>query len=315
MKIRTEYKIGFVGLLTLFILYFGIMYLKGKDLFKTEKNYYAIFNDVSGLYKSNYIYLNGLKVGYIKDITNADPRAKKFLVKISIKSDIEIPNDSKIMIFSSDMLGSKALKISMGISPKAFSSDDTIQSAIENGMIDQLSDNVAPLLAKLNGAITNLDTLIVNVNSVLDKKTQANLRQSMANINSATEKIDHIALNVDGLVSSQKQRVENIINNAESITSNLKNNNDKLNNAIDNFSAISDTIAKAKLGTTIRETNLSLTSLVNILQKIDNGEGNMGLLINDDKLYKNLELSSKELKELIEDMKQHPKKYIRISFF
>lgn len=315
MKIKTEYKVGLIGVITIVILYFGIMYLKGKDLFNVETSYYAVFDDVSGLYKSNYIYLNGMKVGYIKDITNIDPHARKFLVWIAVKSEIKIPVDSKIMIFSSDMLGSKALKIDMGFSPKSFERKDTIASAIENGMLDQLSANLTPIVVRLNSVITNLDTLLVSVNHVMDKNTQADIKASMASIRQSAKNIENITVQVDGFIGSEKQKITKILSNAESITTNFRENNDKLTNAIINFNNISDTIAKAKLGTTIRETNMSLNSLSKILKSIENGEGSAGLLIKDDKLYRNLETSTKNLNSLIEDIKLNPKKYINVKIF
>lgn len=315
MKIKTEIKVGVIGVISIVILYFGIMYLKGKDLFNVETSYYAVFDDVSGLYKSNYIYLNGMKVGYIKDITNIDPHARKFLVWIAVKSEIKIPKDSKIMIFSSDMLGSKALKIDMGISPTSFEKRDTIASAVENGMLDQLSANITPIVVRLNSVITNLDTLLVSVNHVMDKNTQADIKASMASIRRSVNNIENITVQVDGLVGSEKQKITKILSNAESITANFRENNDKLTNVINNFNNISDTIAKAKLGTTIRETNMSLSSLSKILKSIENGEGSAGLLIKDDKLYRNLESSTKNLNALIEDIKQNPKKYINVRVF
>ncbi|MFA6704929.1 MAG: MlaD family protein [Bacteroidales bacterium] len=313
MKIKTEYKIGVIGLITILVLYFGIMFLKGKDLFNVETSYYAVFDDVSGLYKSNYIYLNGMKVGYIKDINMLDQSGKKFVVWIAVSGDVKIPDDSKLSIFSSDMLGSKALKINMGISKTSFEKKDTITSDIENGMIDQLANNITPIVVKLNSVMTNLDTLIVSVNNVMDSKTQANIKASMESIKNSTQNIEHITLNLDKVVESERNKIKTILTNAESITNNFKENNQALTNAINNFSNISDTIAKANLGSTITQTNLSLKSLSNILKSIEQGEGNAGLLLKDDKLYKNMENSTKKLDALIEDIKQNPKRYLKFS--
>jgi len=313
VKIKTEYKIGVIGLITILVLYFGIMFLKGKDLFNVETSYYAVFDDVSGLYKSNYIYLNGMKVGYIKDINMLDQSGKKFVVWIAVSGDVKIPDDSKLSIFSSDMLGSKALKINMGISKTSFEKKDTITSDIENGMIDQLANNITPIVVKLNSVMTNLDTLIVSVNNVMDSKTQANIKASMESIKNSTQNIEHITLNLDKVVESERNKIKTILTNAESITNNFKENNQALTNAINNFSNISDTIAKANLGKTITQTNLSLKSLSNILKSIEQGEGNAGLLLKDDKLYKNMENSTKKLDALIEDIKQNPKRYLKFS--
>ncbi|MBP6430033.1 MAG: MCE family protein [Bacteroidales bacterium] len=315
MKIKTEYKVGLVGLITILVLYFGIMFLKGKDIFNVETSYYTVFDDVSGLYKSNYIYLNGMKVGYIKDITMLDQNAKKFLVWIAVTSDVKIPNDSKVAIFASDMLGSKALKINMGMSRLNFNKKDTIPSGIENGMLDQLANNLAPIAVKLNNVMTTFDSLLTGVNNVMDRKTQENIILTMESMKNTAQNVEHISLNLDKIIESEQAKIKTILANAESITSNLKENNQALTNAINNFSNISDTIAKANLGSTIRETNMSLKTLSNILKSIENGEGNAGLLIKDDKLYKNLESSTKSLDLLIEDIKANPRKYIKLSIF
>lgn len=315
MKIKTEYKVGLIGLITILVLYFGIMFLKGKDIFNVETSYYTVFDDVSGLYKSNYIYLNGMKVGYIKDITMLDQNAKKFLVWIAVTSDVKIPVDSKIAIFASDILGSKALKINMGMSKNNFNKRDTIPSGIENGMLDQLANNLAPIAVKLNNVMTTFDSILTGVNNVMDRKTQENIMLTMESIKNTAQSVENISLNLDKIIESEQAKIKTILANAESITSNLKENNVALTNAINNFSNISDTIAKANLGTTITETNLSLKTLSNVLKAIENGEGNAGLLIKDDKLYKNLESSTKSLDLLIEDIKANPRKYIKLSIF
>lgn len=315
MKIKTEYKVGLIGLITILVLYFGIMFLKGKDIFNVETSYYTVFDDVSGLYKSNYIYLNGMKVGYIKDITMLDQNAKKFLVWIAVTSDVKIPVDSKIAIFASDILGSKALKINMGMSKNNFNKRDTIPSGIENGMLDQLANNLAPIAVKLNNVMTTFDSILIGVNNVMDRKTQENIMLTMESIKNTAQSVENISLNLDKIIESEQAKIKTILANAESITSNLKENNAALTNAINNFSNISDTIAKANLGTTITETNLSLKTLSNVLKAIENGEGNAGLLIKDDKLYKNLESSTKSLDLLIEDIKANPRKYIKLSIF
>ncbi|MCK9163526.1 MAG: hypothetical protein M0O93_04175, partial [Bacteroidales bacterium] len=188
-------------------------------------------------------------------------------------------------------------------------------SAIENGMLDQLANNITPIVVKLNSVMTNFDSLLVGVNRIMDHKTQENIILSMESIKNTAVNLDHITLNLDKILDSEKNKIRTILANTESITSNLKENNVALTNAINNFSNISDTIAKANLGKTITETNISLKTLSNILKAIENGEGNAGLLIKDDKLYKNIESSTKSLDALIEDIKENPKKYVKLSIF
>lgn len=201
------------------------------------------------------------------------------------------------------------------MSKNNFNKRDTIPSGIENGMLDQLANNLAPIAVKLNNVMTTFDSILIGVNNVMDRKTQENIMLTMESIKNTAQSVENISLNLDKIIESEQAKIKTILANAESITSNLKENNVALTNAINNFSNISDTIAKANLGTTITETNLSLKTLSNVLKAIENGEGNAGLLIKDDKLYKNLESSTKSLDLLIEDIKANPRKYIKLSIF
>ncbi len=315
MKIRTEIKVGLVAIVSITILYFGIVFLKGRDLFKVENSYYAVFDNVEGLYKSNYVYLSGMKIGYIKDIDNMDAIGRSFLVHVSIKNEIQLPDDSEIMIFSSDLLGSKALKVLPGKSQTALKNKDTICSLSEIGFLDQLSQDISPAISNLGSVIAGLDTLLTSINAVLDHNSIEHLKSGLESLRHAGENIDNFSLKLDNLMESEQRKIKNILASAEDITQNINQNNDKLNTIINNFNDISDTIARAKLGHTIRETNLSLRSLSSILTSIENGEGSIGLLLKDDSLYINLESTAKKLDELVEDIIKNPKKYLKVSVF
>jgi phospholipid/cholesterol/gamma-HCH transport system substrate-binding protein len=305
---KTEFKVGLFGLLVLVILFFGIKFLKGSDIFQKENVYYATYNDVSGMLVSSNVFINGLRVGYVKEITTTNERADNFVVAFTVRSDIKIPEDSKILLFSSDLLGSKALKLQLGNSSKIISDGDTIKSDKELGMLDNLGASISPMM-------NNLDSILSSLNNILNIQNQNSLQNTIANIETTTARLGNITTNLDNLMSSEKTKLAKIIENTESITSNLKDNNQKLTNIIQNVDNIMDSAAKANIGSTLIETGKSIERLNSVLGVIEKGKGNVGLLINDEELYKSLDNSAKNLNKLIEDIKENPKKYINVSVF
>lgn len=304
---KTEIKVGLVGLGVLILLFFGIKFLKGIDIFNKEVNYYVLYKDVSGMHQSNYIYLNGLKVGYIKSIKAMDNRAENFLVTISISSKVNMTKDSKIVLFNADMLGSKALRLELG-QGELLHKGDTIKGEREVGMLDKLGTAITPMAE-------NLDSILSATKSILNQQNRDNIQRTLANLESTSRKLNELSRQFDGLVDSEKSKIRNIIANTESITSNLKDNNERLSNIISRIDQITDTVAQANIGSTLSETSRTIERLNKVLGIIENGKGNLGLLINDEGLYRNLSESAKKLDALIEDIKANPKKYVKISVF
>lgn len=305
---KTEIKIGIFGLCVLVILFFGIKFLKGSDIFQKENTYYAYYNDVSGMLVSSNVLVNGLRVGYVKEIEATNERADNFLVTFTCSSDIKIPQDSKITLFSADLLGSKALKLQLGTSSKIIEDGDTLSSDRELGMLDNLVASVTPLM-------NNLDSILTSLNKILNAQTQTSLQNTITNLETTTSKLSSISCDLDNLMTSEKTKLAKIIENTESITANFKENNEKLSNIIANVDNIVDSAAKANIGTTLIETGKSIEKLNSVLGVIEKGKGNVGLLINDEELYKSLDNSAKNLNKLIEDIKENPKKYINVSVF
>lgn len=304
---KTEIKVGLVGLGVLILLFFGIKFLKGIDIFNKEVNYYVLYKDVSGMHQSNYIYLNGMKVGYIKSIKAMDNRAENFLVTISISSKVNMTKDSKIVLFNADMLGSKALRLELG-QGELLHKGDTIKGEREVGMLDKLGTAITPMAE-------NLDSILSATKSILNQQNRDNIQRTLANLESTSRKLNELSRQFDGLVDSEKSKIRNIIANTESITSNLKDNNERLSNIISRIDQITDTVAQANIGSTLSETSRTIERLSKVLGIIENGKGNLGLLINDEGLYRNLSESAKKLDALIEDIKANPKKYVKISVF
>lgn len=305
---KTEIKVGLVGLGILVLLFFGVKFLKGSDLLSKENKYYAEYTDVSGMHESNYIYLNGMKVGYVKKIEPMSARADRFRVTIAVNSDIEVAKDSRVVLFSADVLGSKALKLELGQSSELLQDGGMIKGEVELGMLDKLGGSIAPMAQ-------NLDSILAATKNILNYQSQANLKNTFANLESASERLNRLTASADELVAKEKGRISVMLSNLESITTNFKNNNEKINDIISRIDEISDTLAQAQIGTTLLKTSQTIERLSYVLTTIESGRGNLGLLVNDEGLYRNLEESARRLNALIEDIKANPKRYVKISVF
>ncbi|MCX6230191.1 MAG: MlaD family protein [Bacteroidetes bacterium] len=315
MKIKREIKIGVLFIVSIAIFIWGVNFLKSKDIFSSQKVCYAYYPKVDGLVASNPVYISGIKVGYIKDVSFISNESSSVKVAIVISSDIKVPVNSIAKIYSADLMGSKAIQILMGDSKEKIKGGEILKSDIEADLKEEISRQVVPLKLKAEELMSSFDSVLIAVKLIFNTSTQKNLSQSFENIKITLENIKNTTYNVDTLVSTQRNRLASIINNFESISHNIRNNNEKISNIISNFSSISDTLAKANIAQTIQSANKALGEMSAIMQKINKGEGSLGMLVNDDSLYKKLESSAKNLDLLLEDFRLHPDRYVKISVF
>jgi phospholipid/cholesterol/gamma-HCH transport system substrate-binding protein len=309
-----EFKIGILVVASLVFFYWGFNFLKGKNFLSGRRIFYAMYNQVNGLVEANSVEINGVKVGAVNEISFINIKGR-VLVKFSVENNIKIPRNSIASIYSSDVLGSKAIEIKLGDSCILAKNGDTLKSSIQPSLTEQVSIEMLPFKRKAESLMASLDSAIDVIQSIFNEKTRDNLKHSFESIKNSIHSIEHIAYNLDTLVSTQRFRLSVIFANIESITNNFKNNNAKLTNIINNFSNISDSISKAKIVKTINNANDALKNFSDISEKINKGQGSLGLLINNDSLYNELNNSSKELDLLLEDIRLNPQRYVHISIF
>lgn len=314
MKLSKEFKIGLIVTAALALLYWGFNFLKGKDVFSNERIFYAIYNDVGGLERTNKVSINGLNVGQVREMYFESGTAK-VVVEIVIKDEISIPNNSIAKIVSSDLLGSKAVELRLGNSNIIAEPGDTLLSEVEASIKDEVNRQLQPIKNKAETLMLSIDTVLTMLQNLFSKSNTENVTKSVQHIASSFENIDHTTGTLDSIISGQHKRLENILSNIESITSNLEQNSDNINNIIANISAISDTLARAKVSATLHNINTTMNEVAGITEKINKGEGTLGMLVNNDSLYIKLEKTSHDLDLLLEDIRLNPKKYVKFSVF
>ncbi len=315
MKISKEFIIGFVVTVALVLLYWGFNFLKGKDIFSNELVYYSIYKDVSGLERSNPVLINGLEVGRVRNMRFTSPGANEVIVEIIIKTPVDIPANSVSRIYSSSILGSKAIEIRLGNSSELAQPGDTLASQTEESIKEAVSRELQPLKLKAENLMNSIDTVMSMLESLFDKTNQGNIAKSVEHFAHSFENLENTTGTLDTLMQSQKKRIEKILENIESISNSLAANQDNFNNIMSNFSDLSDTLAKMQVTETLASANKAMNEFSEIAAGINRGEGSLGMLVKDDSLYIHLQKSARDLDLLLEDIRKNPKKYVKVSVF
>ena len=315
MKISKEFIIGFVVTVTLILFYWGFNFLKGKDIFSNELVYYSVYKDVSGLEKSNPVLINGLEVGRVRSMQFVSPDARDVVVEIVIKTPVDIPSNSVSRIFSSSILGSKAIEIVLGNSNELAQPGDTLTSKIEESIKEAVNRELRPLKIKAENLMNSIDTVMSMLENMFDKTNQGNIAKSVEHFAHSFENLENTTGTLDDLMQTQKVRIEEILGNIESITATLSANQDNFNNILSNLSNLSDTLARAKITETLVSASKVMNEFSEIAAGINRGEGSLGMLVKDDSLYIHLQKSAHDLDLLLEDIRQNPKKYVKVSVF
>jgi phospholipid/cholesterol/gamma-HCH transport system substrate-binding protein len=309
LKISNETKIGALTAIAITVLILGYNFLRGNDILSREQRFYAVYSHVDGLNVSKPVLVNGFQIGRISDM-KLQPSGKT-VVEFKINKDYPISENSVARLISTDLLGNKAVEFELGNSTVYAENKDTLRSNVERS----LAESVQPVQKKAEVIIAKMDSLLTSVNTILNPAFQKNVDRSFKSIATTLETIEGTTKKVDGLVGSEGGRIGKILANFESISSNLRNNNEHISHIVANFDQLSNQVAKTNIQETLNNANKAVTDLQTAISKINNGQGSLGLLLNDDKLYNNLNNSAADLDKLMQDLKANPKRYVSFSVF
>jgi phospholipid/cholesterol/gamma-HCH transport system substrate-binding protein len=323
-KITKEVRTGIVVLLSIGVFIYGLNILKGRNLFSRTYKIYAVYHGIDGLVVTNPVQINGYKVGQVKDINLMPDHSGRIVVEMMItESDLKIAKGARAKIVSLDLLGTKAVALVMSDSltltaakPGRFLLDnDTLIGDREEGLKEGVTRTLAPFQAKAKELLNSIDSVMEIVQIILNKDARANLSKSFQHITVAIASLEKTALRLDTLVITEKYRLHSIFINIDHITTVLADNSDKLGNILKNLSDVSDSLAKARITSAVNNADAALAHASSVLDKINKGEGSMGLLVNDKRLYNHLDSASADLDRLLVDLKDHPSRYVHISVF
>lgn len=299
MKLSREVKTAILVISGIILFIWLFNFLKGNDLLTNSRTYYTTYDNVEGLVPSTPVTINGLAVGKVQEIGFTDDESGKLLVKLIIESDFEFSKNSEAQLYEAGLIGGKAIAIIPAFdNAENAKKGDYLKGTVKAGLTELVNQRLTPLQEKIEASIVSADSLLKNINSVFDDRTKSNLQNSIAQLNSTVASFKNTSESINQLVAKNQDKLNSTLTNVENLSGNLLK--------------ITDSIEDANLKETIRNLESTIGNFNTFLANIENGEGSMGKLMKDEGLYNNLEAATKEMEELLRDIKLHPKRYFRI---
>ena len=301
MKVSREVKTGILAIGAILLFVFGYSFLKGTNLFQDSRVFFVKYENVEGLATSAPVTINGLNVGKVNDIRFADGNGG-LVVKFTVDNAFVFSKSSKVRIYSDGLIGGKSLGIFLEYDPKNIAkSGDTLSGAIDGGMLDAVTKALGPLEDRLTSTLISVDSMLLSVNDILDKDTRLHLKQAIQNLNGTMSSLNGASKKLNTLLANNAGKMDRTFTNLDEMSL--------------NFSKFSDSLAQIQTGKLVADLQDVIGRFDAIVTGLDNGEGSVGKLLKDEKLYENLEGASKELEKLLEDVRLNPKRYVHVSVF
>lgn len=310
--VKTGISFTVIALITIW----SVNYIISNDLLTSKTVLYGKYDNVRELSVGNHVYISGTKVGKIVKVDFIDGNLNNLVVEFHIKKGIKIPDSTIALITSTDLMGTMGMELIVNYKTDIYyKSGDTLQTKVAKSISEQVNKEILPLKIKTESMLGTLDSLLVAFRSVFNPKTRNNIKQSFEHIQLTLKHLESSSMSLDTLMTSEKKTISEIIHNAESITANLKNNNENIDKILSNFGEISDSLSASNFVNIIYQADSTLNELNTIANKINAGKGTLGLLLNDEALYNKLKQSSEDLDILLIDIKENPRRYLRFSAF
>ena len=294
MKLTKEIRIALVAVVGILVMYFGINFLKGINLFSTNNTYYMTFDDIQGLGASTPIYADGYKVGTVDKVDFDYSGDGPIKVKADINKDLRIPAGSKAEI-EKDIMGNLQVNLLLANNPRQrIEPGDIIPGYVNAGMMGKAAELV-PVVEKM---LPKLDSILTNVNALLADPA---LAASLHNVETITNNLTVSTRELNTLMAGLNKQVPGMIG--------------KANGVLDNTNRLTANLASLDVQGTLNRVNATLEGAQKFTDQLNNGKGSLGLLMNDTKLYDNLTSTMSHADSLVIDLKAHPKRYVHFSIF
>ncbi|MDH6304528.1 phospholipid/cholesterol/gamma-HCH transport system substrate-binding protein [Parabacteroides sp. PF5-5] len=287
-----EAKIGIITIISIGLLYFGINYLKGVNLFKPVNHYFVSFNNVKDLTISSPVYIEGFKVGLVRAIRYDYTTTDKITVEVSLEDDMRINRGSYIVI-ENTLLSGAALHIKLNKYVNEYlKSGETIEGRLGSDMMTDVQEKILPEVTQL---LPKIDSILAGLQHIVNHPA---LGQSLEHIERTTNNLEVSTLQLNRLLNND---VPVIVSDLKKITG--------------NFTEISEELKGLDLNATVSSVNQTLANLQLTTNKLNSTDSSLGLLLNDKALYNNLNATMENASTLLFDLKENPKRYVHFSLF
>ena len=303
MKFSKEFKIGFFAVTVMVASFFIINYLRGEDIFNREIEITSRYSNVEGLVPSAPVYIKGYKAGKVSEV-KYDPANGDFEVVCSVLKEFAIPQDSRMTIYSVDIMGGKGVRIDLGSSDTYVSDGGELAPSFEAGLMDGLAAGIAPLLEKVTSAMDSLAVTVSGVNKLLADDNQAHFANTLAHLERTMSDLSAVAAGVGG----KSAELESFIVNMESLSYKFGSIADKADSTMTSVTSVASSISESDLAGII-------SSFKELVENMNDPDGTIGKLFVDNSVYDSVDTLLEDIDSLVRKIQENPKKYIRISVF
>ncbi len=298
-----EIKIGLLAVVSLLILYFGFNFLKGQDFLSPTNSYYVFYKDVNGLTSSNLVLIDGYNVGMVGDMEIHQGSKTSILVELQIKKKITIGKDAVAILVDTDLLGGKAIRVLPGDIRNPAEPDDTLSGEIQKSLAEEFKDRAMPVVQSFDTTILGINEFFTDYSALSD-----NLKAAINNFRTLT-------YNLNQLTIDNRNTLKSTMSNLDSVSRELSIAVAEFNSLGRKLNTMADSLDPEEVAASVRAMRANLESLQVITQRMANGEGTLGRLSKEDSLYRHLNLVLQDLDSLLVDLKENPKRYVRLSLF
>lgn len=298
-----EIKIGIFAVSILVVSFFLINYLRGEDIFNKEIELSSRFASVEGLVPSAPVYIKGYKAGKVSEVIY-DSEAEDFEVICSIKKEFRIPSDSKMTIYSVDIMGGKGVKIDLGTSGLAVSDGDALAPAFEAGLMDGLAGGIGPLMAKVTSTLDSLSVTVSGINRMLSEENSARIASTLAHLDRTMANVDALS----AVIGGKSDELAAFVSNLQIVSDKLVSVAGQADTVL---TGINTTVAS------LSESDIAgvVTSLKDLLDNVNDPDGTIGKLFVDKSVYDSFDALLNDIDDLVNKIQENPKKYLKISVF
>ena len=302
MKFTKEVGIGILVILGTLMSVFSYNYLKGINLFEKTRTFKIVYAKVDGLSPSNPVTLNGYKIGKVQKINFNPNDTKELIVDVVIENDVKFSKTSKAELYETGLIGGKAIAIVPDYDNNVIAkSGDYLIGVVKPGLTDLVNQIMPQIQLQLEAVMKKAEIVLSNVNSLFDEETKESLKSSIDEFGSLTNSLSETSANINDFIKDNSPNLTTTIDNLNETSLKIKD--------------ISSSMSEVDLNLILTNLDSTISNLNKITHKLNQGEGTIGKLLYDDVLFKNLDDATKNLEELIEDIKLNPKRYVHFSIF
>lgn len=302
-------------MISLLLFVWGVNYLKGKDVFSRQIVFYAVYDNVGGLLETNPVSVSGVNIGQVDRIAFHPDGSGRVVVRALIDRQINIPVNSEAIIAATDIFGFKGLEVNLGNDTNTIKSGDTLTGFFKASPGEVITDEFDKIKDQASLITAQVDSVLTSINSILSTRNRTMFDNIVQNLEISTATLNNTMQHIDMITQKEADKLSNIMTGIESIVANFEDNNETIDQVIKNLADVSDILVSEEFVSAIENAGEAMESLRIIMHNIEQGQGTAGLIMQDETLYHKLTESSEQLELLLEDIRENPGKYFRISVF